>query len=172
MLGLKDAPADRRTSDYASNIQYGAMCLRLRARFSSDARPDGSTRPFFGGLAEVLRFCFNRSHLAKDHKMLGLQLSFVRQAAPGKMGEFRDRVFARWFRGTHGDRGIPLGGRRPRDSPHTWLGPGIGRHVRCSGRSGVESYVLEAPSSTCYSGRIFLFCAGGRSSVNGQRRGR
>jgi hypothetical protein len=116
MLGIPDGAAARRTSDFASNIQYGALVYGKGALFYDRLRTLLGDEAFFRALKNY--YASHNGRLADG----GALLQSFKQAAPIKAAQ-TDALFARWFREAHGDDDI-TGGTAP--SLSDLLGPMLG----------------------------------------------
>ena len=105
MLGSADDRADKRTSDYSNNIQYGAMIYGKGALFYARLRELMGDEAFFGALRKY--FAAHDGRLANGPALL----EAFRSQSPGQAREI-DALFGRWIQGTHGDEDI-TGGAPP-----------------------------------------------------------
>ena len=105
MLGSADDRADKRTSDYANNIQYGAMIYGKGALFYARLRDLMGDAAFFGALRKY--FAAYEGRLANGPALLNA----FKSQSPGQAGQI-EALFARWIQGTHGDEDI-TGGAPP-----------------------------------------------------------
>ena len=105
MLGSADDRADKRTSDYTSNLQYGALVYGKGALFYARLRGLMGDAAFFAALGKY--FADYNGRLSSGRALI----DEFKRAEPGRASEI-EALFARWIEGAHGDEDI-TGGAPP-----------------------------------------------------------
>ena len=102
MLGQKDAPANKRTSAYDGNVQYGAVVYGKGALFYAALRNEIGDAAFFAALRDYFQ-----SHNGKLADAADLRAAFVSQS-PQKKARI-GALWTRWIEEAHGDEDITGG---------------------------------------------------------------
>jgi hypothetical protein len=102
MLGAPDAPANKPTSAYAGNLQYGAIVYGKGALFYGELRKLLGDEVFFASLREYYDEYSNR--LAPQNSLRRI----FEKNAPAQKSQIA-ALYARWIEGTHGDEDISGG---------------------------------------------------------------
>lgn len=102
MLGNADAPVNKKTSAYASNVQYGAIVYGKGALYYDAVRQLIGDQAFYSSLRQ-----YYAQHVNTLADASALQ-QILKQNAPGKVGQI-DALYKRWIEGTHGDEDITGG---------------------------------------------------------------
>lgn len=105
MLGSADERADKRTSDYSNNIQYGAMIYGKGALFYARLRELMGDAAFFQGLHKY--FAAYQGRLSDGRALMDA----FKSQSPARANEI-EALYARWIQGAHGDEDI-TGGTPP-----------------------------------------------------------
>ncbi len=105
MLGTPDDRADKRTSDYVSNLQYGGLVYGKGALFYAHLRELMGDGAFFAALNAYFADYDGRLSNA------GALIDEFKRAEPGKASDI-EALYERWIQGVHGDEDI-TGGTPP-----------------------------------------------------------